>query len=518
MVFAVRIRRLFRFAWPTSPQGGRRFVLGVATTMACLLAGVARGADAGKKPTRQWNVLMIAIDDLNDWVACLSGHPQVRTPHIDALARRGTLFTNAHCQAPLCNSSRTSLLTGLRPSTTGVYGLAPWFRSDARWKDRVTLAQHFHRAGYYTLTAGKIWHGGYPPRSDRPQEFDRWGPRASVGARPKQKLIPPTPVGNHPLMDWGTFDHRDEDKGDWKVASWAVEQLHKKPREPFFMAVGFFLPHVPCYATQRWFDLYPQDELILPPYQVGDRKDTPDFSWYLHWRLPEPRLSWLKAHHEWRHLVQSYLACTSFVDSQVGRVVKALEQAGLADRTIIVLWSDHGWHLGEKDITGKNSLWERSTHVPLIFAGPGVARSARCAQPAELLDIYPTLIDLCGLPARDDLEGHSLLPQLEDAAAERPWPAVTTHNQGNHAVRSRRWRYIRYADGSEELYDMQADPNEWRNLAGDAKYRAVIAEHARWLPKIDRPPMAGSRHRILVRRGDQWIWEGQVIEPSQKME
>ncbi len=488
-----------------------------------LLAGLgpvccAPVAAAEAATQRKWNVLFIAIDDLNDWVGCLKGHPQVRTPNIDRLARRGTLFTNAHCQAPLCNSSRTSLLTGLRPSTTGVYGLAPWFRTDPRFRDRVTLPQHFKAAGYHTMTAGKIWHGGYPPRPSRAAEFDRWGPRASVGARPPKKLIPPTPEGNHPLMDWGTFPHRDEDKGDWKVASWAVEQLSSSPPEPFFLAVGFFLPHVPCYATPEWFELYPQNELLLPPYRADDRADTPEFSWYLHWKLPEPRLSWLKQHNEWRHLVQSYLACVSFVDSQVGRVIEALEKSGVADHTVIVLWSDHGWHLGEKGITGKNTLWQRSTHVPLIFAGPGIAAKARCSQPAELLDIYPTLIDLCGLPKRDDLEGHSLLPQLQDANAHREFPAITTHNQGNHTVRSHRWRYIRYADGSEELYDTQADPNEWTNLANRSEFRHIVAQHAKWLPKIDRPPMAGSKHRILVREGDEWIWEGRPIRPEEKVE
>ena len=490
---------------------------------AALLLVFSQRATRAETPTdppepKKWNVLFIAIDDLNDWVGCLEGHPQIRTPNIDRLARRGTLFTNAHCQSPLCNSSRTSLLTGLRPSTTGVYGLAPWFRTDPKFRDRVTLAQHFKKAGYHTLSAGKVWHGGYPPRPDRRREFDEWGPRSSIGARPKQKLIPPTPVGNHPLMDWGTFPHRDEDKGDWKVADWAVRKLGDPPQEPFFMAVGFFLPHVPCFATQKWFDLYPRDELILPPFRADDRDDTPPFSWYLHWRLPEPRLSWLKQHNEWRHLVQSYLACTSFVDSQVGRLIDALDNAGLSDRTVIVLWSDHGWHLGEKGITGKNTLWERSTRVPLIFAGPGVAKKARCSQPAELLDIYPTLVDLCGLEKRNDLEGHSLLPQLRDSGAKRPWPAITTHNQGNHTIRSDRWRYIRYADGSEELYDMQSDPNEWTNLASDPKYKEVVAQHKKWLPQIDRAPMKGSRHRILVREGEEWIWEGKPIDPKNRME
>jgi arylsulfatase A-like enzyme len=473
------------------------------------LAAVARATDTPRRP----NVLFIAIDDQNDWIGCLGGHPLAKTPSIDRLAQRGTLLANAHCQSPLCNPSRTSLMLGLRPTTTGVYGLAPWFRNLPDWQDRVALPQYFHQHGYTTYSAGKIYHGGISPKQ-RGDEFDVWGPNPGVGARPPQKLIPPSPMGNHPLMDWGMFPHQDEEKGDYQVASWAIEQLRQMPPEkPFFLSAGFFLPHVPCYATQRWFDLYPDDDTVLPEVLEDDRDDTPRFSWYLHWNLPEPRLSWVRDNHQWRNLVRSYLACVSFTDSQVGRLLTALEETGHAKNTIVVLWGDHGWHLGEKLITGKNTLWERSTHVPLVFAGPGVASGARCDQPAELLDIYPTLVELSGLPPRDDLEGHSLVPQLKDASAERPWPAITSHNQGNHGVRSRHWRYIRYADGSEELYDLRSDRREWRNVAHVATNQAVLAEHRRWLPTIDRPPAQGSAHRVLTYdpATDEAVWEGEVV-------
>ena len=462
------------------------------------------------------NVLFIAIDDQNDWIGHLRGHPLAITPHLDRLAARGTTFLNAHCQAPLCNPSRTSLMLGLRPTTTGIYGLSPWFRKLDEWKDRVTLPQHFAKHGYGTFTAGKIFHGGFPPEA-RGIEFDVWGPPGGVGARPATKLIPPTPMGNNPLMDWGVFPHKDEEKQDYKVATWAVEKLASMPaNQPFFLAAGFFLPHVPCYTTERWFDLYPDDDSLLPAVNADDRADTPRFSWYLHWRLPEPRLKWVRENDQWRNLVRSYLACTSFVDAQIGRVLAALESSGHASNTVIVVWSDHGWHLGEKGITGKNTLWERSTHVPLIFAGPGVAKSGRCRQPAELLDIYPTLVELCGLPKRDDLEGRSLVPQLKNAGAKREWPALTSHNQGNHAVRSERWRYIRYADGAEELYDVQNDPREWTNLAGNNRHAGVIAEHRRWLPKIDRPPAPGSKDRVLTydEATDTAVWEGATVRRS----
>ena len=345
------------------------------------------------------NVLFIAIDDLNDWVGPLGGHPQVKTPYMDALAARGTLFSNAHTQSPLCNPSRTSLLTGRRPSSTGIYGLAPWFRNVESLKDIVTLPQHFSQNGYTTYSGGKIYHGGYG-RQESDNEFDELGPPSSVGATPEEKIIGWTPGGNHPLMDWGTFPHRDEDKGDWQVASWAVDVLEEKPQAPFFLSVGFFLPHVPLYATQEWFDLYPEDDVQLPPILENDRDDTPRFSWYDHWDLPEPRLKWLRESNQLKPMVRAYLASISFVDSQVGRVLEALEASGLAENTVVVLWSDHGYHLGEKAISGKNTLWDRSTRVPLIFAGPGVSENAAVDAPVELLDIYPTLIELCNLSSR----------------------------------------------------------------------------------------------------------------------
>lgn len=508
-------------------------------------AEAAGPATSKQKP----NILFIAIDDQNDWIGHLGGHPMAKTPNMDKLAARGTTFLNAHCQAPLCNPSRTSLMLGLRPTTTGIYGLAPWFRTVPQWKDRVPLPQHLANHGYRTLATGKIYHGGtgggggkgkakgaaggkgggkgqgqMPGKNTGARasagpaaEFQVTAPFGGVGTKPPQKLTPPSPMGNHPLMDWGVWpkDNDDTGKGDYQVASWTVEQIKNAPKDqPFFLAAGFALPHVPCYATQKWFDLYPDDDSVLPKVLDNDRDDTPRFSWYMHWSLPEPRLKWVKENNEWRNLVRSYLACTSFVDAQIGRLLTALDEAGIADNTLVVVWGDHGWHLGEKAITGKNTLWDRGTKVPLIFAGPGVTPGQRCARPAELLDIYPTLIDLAGVPARDDLEGISLLPQLKDAQAPRERPAITSHNQGNHSIRTERWRYIRYADGSEELYDMQADPNEWTNLAAKPESKAVIADLQKWLPKIDVPPAPNSASRVLTydKATDEAVWEGQTVK------
>lgn len=473
-------------------------------------------ANAGDPNTarRHPHVLFVAIDDQNDWIEPLNGHPLAKTPNLQRLAARGTVFSNAHCQAPLCNPSRTSLLLGLRPSTTGVYGLAPWFRNVETLASHTSLPQAFRQQGYRTLSTGKIYHGAPATAELRAREFDDWGPQGGIGKQPKRKLIPPTPMGNHPLMDWGVFAHQDSEKGDHQITSWALDRIAQRPKnQPLFLCVGYFLPHVPIYVTQKWWDLYPHDESILPKLQATSRGDTPRFSWYLHWNLPEPRLKWVRDNDQWISLVHSYLAATSFVDSQIGRLLDGLEAEGIADDTIVVVWGDHGWHLGEKGITGKNTLWERSTRVPLIFAGPGISRGSVCREPAELLDIYPTLLDLCGLPVMPTLEGLSLKPQLLDSKAKRGRPAVTTHNQGNHTIRSRDWRYIRYADGTEELYDHRIDPEELHNVALLPESAAVLAEHRRWLPRTDASPAPGSAHRILTYNPelDEATWEGTTI-------
>jgi arylsulfatase A-like enzyme len=473
-----------------------------------MVAASARSASS--RPAAPPNVLFIVIDDLNDWVGCLGGHPQAQTPNLDRLAARGTLFLNAHVQAPLCNPSRASVLAGLRPSSIGIYGLAPGIRAVAATTNRITLPQYFERHGYFTASYGKVFHdGSIPPRLQK-YEFDVWGPAPPMPL-PEQKLVH-TPDDIR-AMDWGVFPDDDRDQADWKTADNAIAQLQSRPKDkPFFLAVGFRLPHVPCFASQKWFDRFPpESEITLPPYLPHDRDDVPFFAWYLHWKLPEPRLSWLKEAHQWRPLVRAYLASTTFMDSQLGRVLDALDASGDASNTVIVAWSDNGWHLGEKEITGKNSLWERSTHVPLIFAGPGVAHGARCSRPAELLDIYPTLVQLCGLPHKRGLEGHSLLPQLENANANRRWPAITTHNINNHSVRTEQWRYIRYADGSEELYNEQKDPNEWTNVVADPQNGKVVRALAKWLPRVNLPPAPDSAYRVLDQRNGVWCWEGKPI-------
>ncbi len=436
------------------------------------------------------NIVMIAIDDLNDWVGCYGGHPQVKTPHLDALARRGVCFANAHCQAPICNPSRVSLLTGLRPSTTGVYFLGPLLRDAPKTARAETMFQTFHRAGYRTATMGKVFHGKLA-EVDR-ESFDvigRRGPRRW----PKQKLSYDKP-GSSRLWDWGAWYDRDTEVPDAQTAAWAAGQIRElaKSDRPFFLAVGFSLPHVPLYVPRKWFDLYPRDHVQLPAVRLDDLNDISPFALRLTDSGAAPRHRWFVEHHQWRDAVQAYLACVSFVDQCVGTVLQAIDESGVAENTLIVVWSDHGFHLGEKQRWAKRSLWEESTRSPLWMAGPGVAQGATCRRPVGLIDVYPTLLECCGLPPHPELEGQSLRPLLSDANAEWDRPVITTFGPNNHAVRSEHWRYIRYADGSEELYDHRQDPHEWRNLAGNPQYADVIAWHARSLPKVNAELAPGS--------------------------
>ena len=478
---------------------------------ALLLLAPLAGATEQTEDCRP-NVLFIAIDDLNDWIGCLGGHPQVKTPNLDRLAARGTLFTNAHCQSPLCNPSRTSVMTGLRPSTTGIYSLQPAFRTVPSLKDYVSMPKAFAANGYATSTCGKMYH-----KDGGKDEFETVGLPKKSGRknRPKERFVP-TEASK---LDWGPWPPEDAQQRDYQTAEWAVEALTSKPKEPFFMAVGFYRPHVPLYASQKWFDLYPEESLEMPHIRRDDRKDTPRFSWNIHWILPEPRLKSIEAHGLLKSKVRAYLACVSFMDAQVGRVLDALEASGQEDNTIVVAWSDHGYHLGEKEITGKNTLWDPSTRVPLIFAGPGISKNARCERPAELLDIYPTLAELCDLQSTPDrLEGLSLVPQLKDADAPRARPAITSHGPGNDAVRTETHRYIRYADGSEELYDLRSDPHEYTNLASRCELAALKKSLATHLPKNPAKPAPGSNARLVELREDGFVyWQNQRIEKDAKI-
>ncbi|MDF1746399.1 MAG: sulfatase [Gimesia sp.] len=458
------------------------------TTLLCaafalLSAFTANAADNPGKP----NILFISIDDMNDWIGCM-GHPRVKTPHIDALAKRGVNFTNAHCQAPICNPSRVSMLLGKLPSTTGHYFLAPRFREVEVTKDSETLFQFFRSHGYYLSTMGKIFHGRVDADS-----FDHV--EKSRGWRRGTEKLRYNVEGSHPLWDWGIVDVPDEEQRDYQTAAWAAGEIPKlaKAEKPFFLAVGFALPHVPLYASKKWFDLYPLDEIQMPLAPTDDLSDVPKIGIDLSLNLTAPRDDWMRKTKEDIQMVRAYLAANSFVDHCVGLILDSLQESGAEENTVVVLWSDHGFHLGEKKKWAKRGLWERTTRVPLIFAGPGIAENVVCPEPVGLIDVWPTLSALSKLPVKSDLEGESLVPQLVDPTVERADPSITTFGKDNHSIRSKRFRYTRYYDGSEEFYDHQNDSNELINLASNPEYKKQIEEHKKWLPSVNAEPVPNSR-------------------------
>jgi choline-sulfatase len=446
----------------------------------CLILGASLSA--------RTNVLFIVIDDLNDWVGCLGGHPQAQTPNIDRLAARGVLFSNAHCQAPICNPSRTSFMLGLRPSTTGVYQNNPWFRDVVALSESVSLTQHFRGQGYRVFTTGKIFHGS---RVDRPS-FDVVGPRQGQRIALDQQLQADIPTKTR-LWDWGPQEYPENKFGDFVDANWAIDRLKEKHDKPFFLATGLYRPHVPMYAPKRFFDRFPLSDIKLPKVIPDDRSDLSAHVVKLVANSTPPPHEWWVRSGQWDAGVQAYLASTSFVDAQVGRLLDALDASPHALNTIVVLLSDHGFHLGEKEVWAKRTLWERSTRVPLIISIPGRLRPGVCSRPVELLSLYPTLVELCGLPVKSGLDGTSMVSLLEKPGADWDRPAITTFTQNNHAVRSVHWRYIRYADGSEELYDHREDPEEWNNLAGKPGTESIIAAHKKWLPGLNVPEASAAK-------------------------
>ncbi|MBK9170528.1 MAG: sulfatase [Bryobacterales bacterium] len=448
--------------------------------LAASLAGLTRSARAQGGP----NVLFVSVDDLNDWIGCLGGYAGVKTPNLDRLAARGVLFTNAHCNAPLCNASRASLMTGIRPSTSGVYTNSQPFRESPVLRRAVTLSQHFKANGYRAVGAGKIYHSPFPDPASWDDYFPSQEQNKPADPAPPRRPLNGIPDTSH--FDWGPVHINEREMGDWKVATWVSEQLSRRHEQPLFLGCGFYRPHLPWYVPPKYFDMYPLDRIELPSVKEDDLDDVPPMGRKI--ARPEGDHRKVIEHGQWKKAIQGYLASITFADAMLGRVLDALDAGPMAKNTAVVLWSDHGWHLGEKHHWRKFALWEEATRCVLMMAAPGVPQpGGRCGRPVSLIDIYPTLNQVCGLPARRELEGQSLMPLLRNPAA--PWdrPVLTTYLRGNHAVRDERWRYIRYADGSEELYDRQADPMEWTNLASRRDLAAEKRRLARWLPKTDAP-------------------------------
>jgi arylsulfatase A-like enzyme len=465
----------------------------LTSTVCSICCIVAVGPFFSTAWAAQPNVLFIAVDDLNDWIEHLGGHPNAKTPNIDRLAKRGVSFTAAYCSAPLCNPSRISLLTGIAPSNSGVYGNGEQLRD--KLPDAVTLMQHFRNAGYTPRGSGKIFHGAKPYDPNSWDEFHvpEWGGRGKTLPRDAT-------LSESAWTPWGPSSSTDEEMFDHKVASWVISELDRTHDKPFFLAGGFTKPHLPWIVPKAYFDRHPLEGIELPETIEGDLDDVPPFGRKLAREVYDVSggRNFEKhggdhqnviANDQWRIAVQAYLATISFVDDQVGRVLDALDQSDYADNTIIVLWGDHGWHLGEKEHWRKHALWDVTTRTPLIISAPEmVAKNKRCDRPVSLIDLYPTLIDLCELPKRDDLDGLSLAPLLANPAKEWTRPAVMTYGYKNHAVQTDRWRYIQYHDGTNELYDHDNDPNEWMNLAENPEYDTVIRELKASLPTTNAKP------------------------------
>ena len=433
------------------------------------------------------NVLMICVDDLNDWVGCMGGHPNALTPNIDRLAAGGVLFTNAHCQAPLCGPSRASVMSGLRPSTSGIYGQIR--DNDIRdagesTQNIIFLPELFKQHGYHTMGVGKIFHehapdGVFEESGGRVKGF---GPKPADG-----KWFKWNREGTS--TDWGAYPASDDEMPDYQSAKWTIERLNRKYDRPFFLTVGFIRPHVPWYVPQKWFDMHPVETVQTPPYKEDDMDDIPPRGLQMNQDLPMmPTTQWAIESGEWNNIVQAYLACVTFVDHYIGEVLDALENSEHKENTIVILWSDHGYRLGEKGTFSKHCLWQEATRAPLIISVPGMVESSICSQPVEMLDIYPTLLDLCGLPVNNKNEGKSLVPMLENPDTDAGSFAICTYRRNNHAVVSGQFRYIQYEDRSEEFYDHASDPNEWKNLAGDTLYAVNIGEMKKQLPETNALP------------------------------
>ncbi len=443
----------------------------ILVAIVCFLPGLS----AAERP----NVLFIAVDDLNHWVGYTGRNPQVKTPNIDRLSKMGVSFTNAHCAAPACGPSRASLFSGMRPSSTGCYLNADQWRKYI--PKGVCLNHTFKQAGYWTVAMGKTYHtsagGGKTVYADEWHEYPPLRkPGSSTGGASKYQ-------GFHEPMP---LDMQDEDLADWQTVDYCIEQMNAERGQPFFVACGLIKPHLPWAVPRKYYELYPRDQIQLPPHRADDLDDLPPAGVRMAGANGD-HAKFLKSG-RWKDAIQSYQATIAYVDKNIGRLLDGLENSPARDNTIVVLWGDHGWHLGEKQHWRKFALWEEATRVPLIIAAPGVTKAnTLCKRPVDLMSLYPTLCDLSGIDIPKHIEGKSIRQLLEQPDAKWDGVAVTTHGYKNHTVRDQRWRYIRYANGDEELYDHGADPYEFDNVADKLEHADVKARLASHLPTNDKP-------------------------------
>lgn len=419
------------------------------------------------------NVLFIAVDDLRDWVGYFGHNPQTKTPNFDRLAKMGVSFTRAYCASPVCNPSRAALMSGLRPSTSAVYENNIDFRPLLPESKMLTTA--FRNAGYFVHGSGKIYHESYRRRSEWDDYLDK------EGGNPKVPAGQSDGVGG---IKFAALDCKDEEISDYGIADYGIASLAKKHEKPFFLAVGFHKPHMPWNVPRKYFDLFPLDSIKLPPYLENDLDDIPPAG--VRMAHPETDHIPMVKSGRWKEAIQAYLATIAYCDMNLGRLLDAFEKSAYKDNTILCLWGDHGWHLGEKHHWRKFSLWEEATRSPLIWIVPGLTQpNTVCERTIDFMSIYPTLTDLCGIPTPPHNEGVSIRSLLANPTAAWDQAGVTTYRYKNHTARTADWRYIRYANGDEELYDERKDPNEWTNLAAKPEFAAKKTELAKFLPTQD---------------------------------
>ena len=458
---------------------------------------LALAASAAEKP----NVLFIAIDDLNDYISPLANHPGVKTPNFDRLAARSVTFTNAHCAAPACHPSRVAVMTGVHPVTSGIYenlfgAHGPRWRHESPVLEKaVVLSQHFRDHGYRAVGGGKTFHTLQWTPGDSQNDPDAWDdyrgdpldpisadwPRPEPVPDAEAGLTPGRPLGEKQYFGATPLLVPDEETGDHRVVDWAVEQMNNGQEKPLFLAVGLFRPHIPFEVPQHWFDLHPLETVRLPETVEDDLADA-----HSHGR--ESWHEWVTKNQQWPKFMQGYLASISYVDHQLGRLLDALDASPMAGNTIVVLWTDHGFHIGEKENWEKFALWTQTTRVPLFIHAPGVSQDGeRTVQPVTLTDLYPTLCELAGLPIPPQCDGTSLVTQLKRPAAATDRTSLTSFvfngdKAPSHGVSDTRYRYIRYTDGFEELYDRDSDPHEFTNVVSDPALADVKARLAEQLP------------------------------------
>lgn len=439
------------------------------------------------------DLLFIAVDDLNDWISLLDPASPIRTPNLERLASRGMLFTRAYCVSPACNPSRAATLVGQRPSTTGVYGnKSDWRRAVG---NRPTILKRLRDAGYQVHGAGKIFHHHLNNAFHDEQSFESFVPM-------RPQLYPPQKLNEAPEYgsrntDWGIWPESEADSIDARTVDHCIEQLERTDLPaPRAIACGIFKPHSPFFAPEQYHQ--PFVNLQPPERSNTDWNDLPSGA---HQLLDKKKWFWngmmkLEDRREGAltEFVRSYAACVRFADAQIGRLIDALDKSPRKDQTIVILWSDHGFHLGEKNHLEKFALWEKTNHIPLIIVAPGVTQPGTvCEQPVDLTLLYPTLLELFHLPPDPLCDGRSVVPLLRNPMSKWDQPAVMTYGRGNHAVRTRRWRYIRYADGSQELYDHESDPNEWNNLAGLSTSAETMTRLQEWMPTAEAMPVRDLR-------------------------